>query len=174
MHIGFESNRFHFDTGTTLPITGAVLNYADPGFELASGPGTLEGGGTHWTLDFGSLAQGSDPGAALLAIRNTATAPADDLGGSFDLSGDGFAVAGRIPSPGLAAGDALLALHLRTRHHDTRPACGDDHAAPDQRQCLRLPGRPAVGDADRDRLVVARRTAASRMGSIRRSTTAGG
>jgi hypothetical protein len=113
VHVGFEFNRFHFDTGTTLPITGAVLNYADPGFELASGPGTLEGGGTHWTLDFGSLAQGSDPGAALLAIRNTATAPADDLGGRFDLAGDGFTVTGADPFAGLAAGDALVALRLQ-------------------------------------------------------------
>ncbi|WP_431268141.1 hypothetical protein [Dankookia sp. P2] len=43
VHIGFEFQGFQSDTGTTLPITGAVLNYADPGFALVSGPGTLAG-----------------------------------------------------------------------------------------------------------------------------------
>lgn len=113
VHVGFEFNRFQFNTGTTLPITGAVLNYADPGFELASGPGTLTEDGAGWTLDLGMLAQGSDPGAVVLAIRNTAAAPADDLGGRFDLAGDGFAVSGADPFAGLAAGDSLVALSLR-------------------------------------------------------------
>jgi hypothetical protein len=113
VHIGFEFNRFQFDTGTTLPITGAVLNYADPGFALASGPGTLVQDGAGWTLDLGSWDRGSDPGTVLVAIRNTATAPADDLGGSFDLAGDGFVIEGADPFAGLAAGDALVALRLQ-------------------------------------------------------------
>jgi hypothetical protein len=113
VHLGFEFMRFQFDVGTTLPITGAVLNYAAPGFELAAGPGTLAGEGAHWTLDLGTLAQGSDPGTVTLAIRNLAAAPADALGGSFEFAGDGVAVDGADPFAGLAAGDALAALSLR-------------------------------------------------------------
>ncbi|MFC7473202.1 hypothetical protein ACFQS7_02485 [Dankookia sp. GCM10030260] len=113
VHLGYEFMRFQFDVGTTLPITGAVLNYADPGFELVSGPGALAQDGAHWTLDLGSLAQGSDPGTVVLAVRNLAAAPADDLSGRFEVAGDAAAVEGAEPFAGLAAGDGLVALGFR-------------------------------------------------------------
>jgi hypothetical protein len=112
VHIAFQFDRGSFNTGVTLPITGAVLNHADPGFELASGPGSLTEEGAHWTLDLGTLTQGTDPGPAVLDVANRAAPPADALGGSFEVAGDGFSVSGADPFSGLAAGESLAALSL--------------------------------------------------------------
>ena len=55
VHIAYLFDRNNFNTGVTLPITGTILNYADPGFVLDSGPGTLSHAGSSWTLDLGSI-----------------------------------------------------------------------------------------------------------------------
>ena len=63
VHIAFQFNRGSFDTGVTLPITGAVLHYADPGFVLASGPGSLvDEAAARWTLDLAAIRRGRIPG----------------------------------------------------------------------------------------------------------------
>ena len=121
VHIGFEFNRFQFDTGTTLPITGAVLNYAEPGFELASGPGTLERGGR--ALD--ARPRHAWPRAATPARRcsRSATSPRHRPT-TWAAASTSRATASRStgaePFAGLAAGDALAALQPATRHRGAR------------------------------------------------------
>jgi hypothetical protein len=116
VHIAYLFDRNNFNTGVTLPITGTILNYADPGFALDSGPGTPSHDGSSWTLDLGTIEQGSDLPPIALSVVNLAGTPADDLGGRFDLSGKGTTVTGADPFSGLAAGDSLstLTLHVDT------------------------------------------------------------
>lgn len=91
------------DSGTvTLDIIGTGYNYAIPEFVQAGGVGTLTHAGSDWTLDLGTLAQGSSAGTADIAVANGASGLADQLAGSFDVTGSGFAVSGAAPFGTLA------------------------------------------------------------------------
>ena len=117
VHIAYLFDRNNFNTGVTLPITGTILDDANPGSRaLNLGPGTLSHAGSSWTLDLGNIEQGSNLPPIEFSVLNLAGTPADDLGGQFDLSGEGITVTGADPFSGLAAGDSLTALTL---HVDT-------------------------------------------------------
>jgi hypothetical protein len=124
-----------FSGGTTLTFTSRNPDLADLGLgsadvtllaqvnrlaqvELvqAGGDGSFQGGGASYTLDFGTLVEGSAGLLAALDLGNVALAPADDLAGSFDVSalvaGDPFVLTGFESFTGLAAGGTLSGLSI--------------------------------------------------------------
>jgi hypothetical protein len=96
-------------------LQGQVNRLAEASLSQASGDGSLAGGGTHFTLSFGTLAQGAGSLLAFLDLNNPALAPADNLGGSFDLSGitagSPFTLGG-FGSVNVAAGSTLSGLSV--------------------------------------------------------------
>jgi hypothetical protein len=93
-----------------------VNNLAAGSITKAGGSGSFSGGATSYVLDFGSLVQGSSSLSASLSLLNGAIGPADDLGGSFDLSGlvagGAFTVSGLGSFSGLVAGDSIEGLQF--------------------------------------------------------------
>ena len=71
----------------TVALTGTVNNYATATIETISGPGTLTGSGTSFALNLGSVTKGSAPVIENIGILNSATGPADNLSGTFVVSG---------------------------------------------------------------------------------------
>ena len=67
--------------------------------------------GHNFTLDFGTISKGSDL-LTSLAILNIANGFADTLGGSFQFSGNGFALSGNNPFSGIAAGGQQTGLAI--------------------------------------------------------------
>ena len=102
--------------GTTLlgtidvPVAVTVDNPAVASVEKLSGAGTLLGASDHYTLDFGTVAQGSTSAVVGLGIANVANLPADLLSGSFSVADDSdFANAGLAAFSGIATGTADVA-----------------------------------------------------------------
>jgi hypothetical protein len=98
------------DLGSTaITLKAQVNNFAQAAFAKASGSPVLTHSGNVWTLDFGSIVQGGPDEAGGLDVLNAAAAPADDLRGSFDVTGVGseFALAGFNPFTGVAAGASV-------------------------------------------------------------------
>jgi hypothetical protein len=98
------------DLGSSaITLKGQVNNFAQAAFAKASGSPVLTHNGNVWTLDFGSITQGTPDPTGGLDVLNAAPAPADDLRGSFDVSGVGseFALAGFDPFTGVAAGASV-------------------------------------------------------------------
>jgi len=93
-------------------LTGTVNNLAAPEFLFQSGDGALTGGGTLFTLDFGTILETSDSLLeANLSLINAATGPADLLDGLFDLGGISiFDLAGFGIIDDLAVGDMISGL----------------------------------------------------------------
>jgi hypothetical protein len=94
-------------------LQGQVNRLAEAGLAQSGGSGSLAGGGTHFTLSFGTLAQGAGSLLAFLDLSNTALAPADNLGGGFDLSGISVGspfTLGGFGSVDIAAGSTLSGL----------------------------------------------------------------
>ncbi len=93
---------------TAITLTGQVDNYAKVALEQTGGPVTLTASGNVYTLDFGSLAQGSPGLDDTLAVLNSATGLADLLSGSFSPSGSapGFDLSGFGAFSGLGAGQS--------------------------------------------------------------------
>ena len=93
---------------TAITLTGQVDNYAKAALEQTGGPVTLTASGNVYTLDFGSLAQGSPGLDDTLAVLNSATGLADLLSGSFSPSGSapGFDLSGFGAFSGLGAGQS--------------------------------------------------------------------
>jgi len=73
--------------GGTVALSAQVNRLAQAALAQIGGAGTLAGAGTSYTLNFGTYVEGSGSFAASLSLGNIAAAPADDLNGSFDLSG---------------------------------------------------------------------------------------
>jgi hypothetical protein len=71
-------------------VTVTVDNFAQALIQQVGGTGTLSHVGNAYSLDLGTIAQGSAPVVANLGVLNSATGPADSLGGSFTISGDPF------------------------------------------------------------------------------------
>jgi hypothetical protein len=69
-----------------VSVTAQVNNLAHAILGLASGAGSLSGGGNSYTLDFGTLFEGSGSLSSLLFLENEVAGPADNLRGTFDLS----------------------------------------------------------------------------------------
>ncbi|MCK9687941.1 beta strand repeat-containing protein [Scleromatobacter humisilvae] len=93
---------------SVIALKGTVDNYAKVALEQAGGPVTLTQAGNVYTLDFGTLAQGSAGLDDTLAVLNSATGLADLLSGSFTPSGSapGFDLSGFGAFSGLGAGEA--------------------------------------------------------------------
>jgi hypothetical protein len=94
------------------PVPG---NPAIPELSELSGGGTLtfNAGTNTYTLDLGTLLQGSQQSTIEIALDNMATPPADSLDGSFTTPlGSGFGVTGAsLPGP-IAAGDSYTGLQF--------------------------------------------------------------
>ncbi len=96
-----------------LTLTAQVNNYANPVFAQTAGAGSLTGGGSAFTLDFGTVTEGGATLTSLLEVLNDVIGPADLLGGSFDLSLAGvFGLSGFGAFLDLAAGDAFGGLSV--------------------------------------------------------------
>jgi len=100
--------------GGTVALSAQVNRLAQAALAQIGGAGTLAGAGTSYTLNFGTYVEGSGSFAASLSLGNIAAAPADDLNGSFDLSGIGAGSAFTLVGfngfngfNGLAAGNSL-------------------------------------------------------------------
>ncbi|MBI2800669.1 MAG: VPLPA-CTERM sorting domain-containing protein, partial [Gammaproteobacteria bacterium] len=106
-----------------VALTAQVNNFANGTLQFLSGTGGLSGVGTTFTLDFGTLIQGTGRATAGLSLLNNASGLADTLAGSFNLSGLGaFGAAGFNTFSGIAAGAALSNL---TVSFDKSLAAGD-------------------------------------------------
>jgi hypothetical protein len=93
---------------TQVQVTAAVDNYAQAGFENLSGLGVFSGSPTSgYTLDLGTITQGSGPLTIRLGVLNSATGLADILQGSLAVAGSSaFSVTGLGDFSGLGAGQA--------------------------------------------------------------------
>ena len=93
--------------GQTVTLEGTVNNYATAAIETISGPGTLTGGGNTYALNLGSVTKGSAALTEDLGILNSATGPADNLSGTFIVSGASeIGHSGFSTFSGVAAGEA--------------------------------------------------------------------
>ena len=109
---------------TTINLKAQVNNYANPDYQLVSGSGSLthsSGSGliTLYDLNFGNVTQGSGNETAILNLLNDITGPADNLKGTFDLTGvnaSDFLLAGFGDSSGnfsgITAGNGLNGLQI--------------------------------------------------------------
>ena len=99
-------------TSQTVNVSGQVNNFAGALYTFGSGPGTLTGGGTSYSLDFGTLNQGGPARHVTLSLANGAAAPADSLAGSFTLAAGNFQLANFSTFTGLLAGQSLSTLAI--------------------------------------------------------------
>ncbi len=91
----------------TLPVDATIDNYATADIGLVGAVGTLTGAGDAYTLDFGTLIEGSGAVTAGFAVLNAATGVADLLSGAFSTTGGvGFTNAGLAAFSGLGAGQS--------------------------------------------------------------------
>ena len=97
--------------GQTVALSAQVNNYADAAYAQVGGEGSFSSSGHNFTLDFGTISKGSDL-LTSLAILNIANGFADTLGGSFQFSGNGFALSGNNPFSGIAAGGQQTGLAI--------------------------------------------------------------
>ena len=94
-------------------VTVTVDQYAQAAFEDVSGAGDFTNSGTAYTLNLGTVLQGSAPLTANLGVINAAIGPADTLSGQFVTSGAGaLSVTGLTAFSGLAAGQADTAIEV--------------------------------------------------------------
>jgi hypothetical protein len=93
--------------GSTSPsVTIDRPAVADPALTETSGGGSLTHVGNAYTLDLGTLSQGS-AAAAVLALVNEAAAPADSFDGGFSTpTGRGFMLTGATLAAAIAAGQS--------------------------------------------------------------------
>ncbi len=73
-------------SGTVVPVTATIDNYATASIVQSSGPGTLVQSGSVYTIDLGVVAAGSADIVEALAVKNSAVGPADWLSGSLSAS----------------------------------------------------------------------------------------
>ncbi len=91
----------------TVALIGTVNNYATAAIETIAGPGTLSGGGNSYAINLGSVVKGSAAVVENIGILNSATGPADNLSGTFSISGaTEFGHTGFTAFSGEAAGQA--------------------------------------------------------------------
>jgi hypothetical protein len=90
--------------GGTVTVTGTIDNYATAQVELVGGAGTLTQSGSVYAINLGNVDQGGTALVADLGVLNSATGPADLLGGSFAVSGaSAFGNSGMAAFAGLGA-----------------------------------------------------------------------
>ena len=93
-----------------ITASAQVNNYAQPVFSKDSGPATLTGEGTSYTLDFGRRTIGETPPSVTLRLTNDAAAPADTLAGDFTDSTPDFLLTGFTEFSAIGAGQHLTGL----------------------------------------------------------------
>jgi hypothetical protein len=94
-------------------LQAQVNNYAELALDKTAGSGALSKSGDTYTVDFGSLLQGTTDLDATLAVLNIATGPADLLNGTFAIgSGSGFALSGFDSFTNIAAGSSFGGLGI--------------------------------------------------------------
>ena len=96
----------------SILLEGTVNALANPVFAKGNGAGSLSGGGTSYTLDFGNLLLGSGVSMGELTLANLIGGPADDLLGSFSLAGLGSFTGSGFGPVNLAANVVLGGLDL--------------------------------------------------------------
>ncbi|MEO7362490.1 MAG: PEP-CTERM sorting domain-containing protein, partial [Gemmatimonadaceae bacterium] len=90
---------------SSVGLMGTVNNYASAAFTKSAGAGAFSFANGGWVLDFGSVTANSNTLASTLGVQNTATGPADVLGGSFMFgSASVFGFTGFNQFMGLTAG----------------------------------------------------------------------
>jgi hypothetical protein len=72
-------------TAQSVALTGTVNNFANATFDKVSGAGSLNRNGNAFTLNFGSVVQGSSALSAILDVQNLVSGPADLLNGSLNV-----------------------------------------------------------------------------------------
>jgi len=93
-----------------VPVTITVENSATAAFENISGFGTFTNSGTLWSLNLGTVSEGSAPLAIDLGVLNAAAGESDLLSGSLAASGpSAFTASGLAAFSNLAAGQADIA-----------------------------------------------------------------
>lgn len=96
-----------------LTISAQINAFADPVFGKIGGAGVLSREGDGFTLDLGAFLIGDPGAAAVLAVVNDVTGPADLLSGSFDLGAGGpFVLGGFDAFAGLEAGEVFGGLSI--------------------------------------------------------------
>ncbi len=102
--VAFNTPQTVLPAAASTAVTRAAQ--AQPTLMQSSGPGSLTHTGNSYTLNLGTVAQGSTV-TAVLALLNAAAAPADSFDGTFTAAaGSGFAVSGARLSAALAAGQS--------------------------------------------------------------------
>jgi hypothetical protein len=99
----------------SIPVSlqGQVNNYAAPLFSKTGGSGIFSGSGLAFTLNLGTILEGSGSLSANLALANFLIGgPQDALDGTFGFNVDDFTDIGFNPFSGLAAGDSLTGLSV--------------------------------------------------------------
>ena len=95
-----------------LSVFAQVNNLANGDFDLNAGTGSLSQSGTSYVLDLGTVVLGSSVFSSLL-FDNDVLGPADDLSGTFNLSGvNDFMLSGWNPLAFLVAGQAGGAMTI--------------------------------------------------------------
>lgn len=98
---------------TNIELLAQVNNFAELALQKTGGSGVLGKAGATYTLDFGTLVQGSAGLDASLAVLNIAVGPADLLSGSFAVGpGSGFVLGGFSPFGNIAAGESHGGLDI--------------------------------------------------------------
>ncbi|MEM7146989.1 MAG: choice-of-anchor D domain-containing protein [Verrucomicrobiota bacterium] len=97
----------------TVNVQATVNNFADPEFNQTGGDGTLIMDSAFvFTLDFGTVAQGTGPYTADLEVLNDVLGPADTLAGSWVINAPDFTTSGFTAFSGIDAGDAFSPLQV--------------------------------------------------------------
>jgi hypothetical protein len=98
-------------TWQTVNVQAQVNNFAVADVVKITGSGSFTmTGANDFTLDLGSVDVGQASLSAELGVQNVASAPADDLAGSFSLAAPDFSLMGFSPFAGLPAGGTQSSL----------------------------------------------------------------
>ena len=104
-----------------LSLTGTVNNYAESAFAFGSGAGSFSQGGSIFTLDFGTVFQGSGLFTTNLLALNAASGPADLLDGMFQfLDSMDFGESGFNPFTSFRGRQQRRSLDAGLRHVESR------------------------------------------------------
>jgi hypothetical protein len=99
-----------------LTLQAQVNNLASAALGKTGGAGSFSASGLSYTLNFGTLVLGEGLATASLSLANIAIGPADELGGTWDLSsvapGDVYTLSGFGSFSGLAAGASAANLSV--------------------------------------------------------------
>jgi hypothetical protein len=96
-----------------ISLDAQVNNFASALLEKLSGKGTLKQENPYeFLFDFGQLSIGSGLSQAQLGVKNDASAPADTLGGTFELNASDFVLSGFNAFNGIEAGSLLSGLNI--------------------------------------------------------------